>query len=261
ANRMLEEFMLLANTVVAKRRASPTSVYRDHGPPDAERMERLASYVTAFGHKLRLTNGAVRSIDLNNLLSIVDGKPEQPIIQQAALRAMDKARYSTDNIGHYGLAFEDYTHFTSPIRRYPDLMVHRAVKLKIKGRQSGTPRDEVETACEHCSDREKIATEAERESIKLKQVEYIRDHLGDEFPGVISGISRFGVYVKLDEILVDGMVHVRDMKDDFYEYDEDAYAMIGTNSGVRLAVGDPVTVVVVRADIDTREIDFFFAEK
>jgi ribonuclease R len=139
-------------------------------------------------------------------------------------------------------------------------MVHREIKKKLAGQKRRSNKEEVEADCEHCSDRERVATEAERESIKLKQVEYIRNHLGDEFGGVISGISRFGIFVELDRILVDGMVHVRDMKDDYYEYDEDAYAMVGTKSGVRHTVGDAVRVVVVRADIDTREIDFFFAE-
>ncbi len=260
SNRMIEEFMLLANRAVAKWGESPTSVYRVHGPPDAERMKKLAQYILAFGYKLPMQNDAVQSVDLNRLLNEIQGEPVQPIIQQAALRAMDKARYSTDNIGHYGLSFEDYTHFTSPIRRYPDLMVHRQIKNKLAGKRDKTGKDEVEANCEHCSDRERVATEAERESIKLKQVEFISKHLGDEFDGVISGITRFGIFVELDKILVDGMVHVRDMKDDYYEYDEDAYAMVGTRSGVRRTVGDSVRVIVVRADTDTREIDFFFAE-
>lgn len=260
SNRMIEEFMLAANRTVAKWCDSPSSVYRVHGPPDAERMQKLATYVAAFGFKLPTKSGSVQSVDLNRLLKEIEGNKVQPIIQQAALRAMDKARYTTDNIGHYGLGFKYYTHFTSPIRRYPDLMVHRDIKKKIAGQKRRTAKEEVEADCEHCSDRERVAVEAERASIKLKQVEYILDHLGDEFSGVVSGITRFGIYVELDRILVDGMIHVRDLKDDYYEYDEDNYAMVGTRTGTRYAVGDAIRVVVVRADIDTREIDFFIAE-
>lgn len=262
SNRMIEEFMLLANRTVAKWCDAPTSVFRVHGPPDGEKMLKLSSYLAAFGLKLPISrDGHVESDDLNQLLDDIKGKSIQPVIQQAALRAMDKARYSTENIGHYGLGFEYYTHFTSPIRRYPDLMVHREVKRRIAGKHRELDREEVEARCEHCSERERVATEAERESVKLKQVEFIQDHVGDTFPGVVSGISRFGIFVELDRILVDGMVHVRDMDDDYYEYDEDAYAMVGSNTGRRYSVGDPVRVVVVRADIDTREIDFFFADE
>lgn len=257
---MIEEFMLLANRTVAKWCNYPAFVFRVHGHPDVERMQKLSSYVAAFGLQLPINNGAVRSLDLNNLLRKIRGEAFQPIIQQAALRAMDKARYSTENIGHYGLSFEFYTHFTSPIRRYPDLMVHREVKRRISGNKLLSNKEEVESHAEHCSERERIAVEAERESTKLKKVEFIKDHLGESFSGVVSGISRFGIYVELDQILVDGMIHVRDLKDDYYEYDEDAYAMVGTKHGTRYTVGDTITVTVVRADIDTREIDFFIAE-
>lgn len=263
ATRLIEEFMLLANRTVAteigKRRNPPPFVYRVHDKPDAERIFNLAQYVAAFGYELPLVAGNVQSKALNTFLQRVQGRPEQPVIEQAALRAMAKAKYSTNNIGHYGLGFTYYTHFTSPIRRYPDLMAHRLLKQYLKG---GPPAagEELEFRCQHCSEREKAATEAERESVKLKQVEYIRRHVGDQFEGVISGVTKFGVFVELSEVLVEGMVHVRDLDDDYYEYDERTYRLVGRYTGKVYKLGDPVEVIVAAANVEKREVDFVFAE-
>lgn len=262
ANRLVEEFMLLANRIVAahigKQRNPKPFVYRIHDRPDAERINQLAEYVRAFGYRLELSEGNVSSTKLNALLDHVKGTPEAPVIEQAALRAMAKARYAPENIGHYGLAFTHYTHFTSPIRRYPDLMVHRLLKHYAR---KGAPADleKLEAECDHCSERERAAVEAERESVKLKQVEYIRQHLGERFPGVVSGVTKFGVFIELTDLLVEGMVHVRDMDDDYYEYDERTYSLVGRDTGNTYRLGDPVEVVVAGANLDTREIDFLFA--
>jgi ribonuclease R len=263
ANRLIEEFMLLANRVVARsvarRKKDLTFVYRIHDRPDPEKIRKLAEYVRAFGYRLTMTGGSVDSHDLNALLEEVKGKPVEPVIEQAALRSMAKAVYSTKNIGHYGLAFKHYSHFTSPIRRYPDLMAHRLLKRYAAG--SGTvDQQQYEAWCDHCSDKERAAVEAERESIKLKQVEYIRDHLGDSFDGVISGVTKFGVFIELVDLLVEGMVHVRDIDDDFYEYDERSYTLAGRHSGRSFRLGDRVRVKVAGANIESREIDFLFVD-
>lgn len=263
ANRLIEEFMLLANRVVARsisrQKKSRTFVYRIHDRPDPEKIRKLAEYVRAFGYRLPLTGGSVDSHDLNDLLEEVKGKPEEPVIEQAALRSMAKAVYSTKNIGHYGLAFKHYSHFTSPIRRYPDLLAHRLLKRYASG-GGDVDQQQFEAWCEHCSDKERSAVEAERESIKLKQVEYIRDHVGDSFDGVISGVTKFGIFVELTDILVEGMVHVRDIDDDFYEYDESSYMLMGRHSGRKFKLGDSVRVQVVSANLESREIDFRFID-
>ena len=263
ANRLIEEFMLLANRTVAReiqrRKSPPVFVYRVHDEPDAERIQKLAEYVRAFGYSLRLSGGNASSSDLNALLQHVKGAPEAPVIEEAALRAMAKARYQIENIGHYGLGFAHYAHFTSPIRRYPDLMAHRLLKKYLSGAGS-VDADPVQAQCQHCSEREKAATEAERESVKLKQVEYIRQHLGDQFDGVVSGVTKFGVFVELADVLVEGMVHVRDLDDDYYEYDDRSYRLVGQHTGKTYRLGDPVRVVVAGANIDTREVDLLFVD-
>ena len=263
ANRLIEEFMLLANRTVsqeiARRRTPPPFVYRVHDKPDEERIQKLSEYVRAFGYSLKLTGGNVESRDLNSLLDHVKGAPEAAVIEEAALRAMAKARYQVENIGHYGLGFAHYSHFTSPIRRYPDLMAHRLLKRYLS---SGGPvnAEELQERCEHCSEREKAATEAERESIKLKQVEYMQQHVGEEFAGVVSGVTKFGVFVELEEVLVEGLVHVRDLNDDYYEYDERSYRLVGQYSGKAYRLGDPVRVLVAAANVERREIDLTFVD-
>ncbi|MEM6334995.1 MAG: ribonuclease R [Bacteroidota bacterium] len=261
ANRLIEEFMLLANQTAAKhigkrRRKTLPLVYRVHARPDTAKIEQLAEYVKAFGYVLPHTGGMVEPADLNALLQHVKGTHEAPVIQEAALRAMAKAIYTTNNIGHFGLNFDYYSHFTSPIRRYPDLIVHRL----LKGYAAGKPpyREDIEMACRHCSEQERAAEQAERESVKLKLVEYITDHIGETFEGVVSGVARFGVFVELDEMMVEGLVHVRTM-DEYFEYDESAYALIGTRSGRIIRIGDPVRITVADADPIQRKVDFVFA--
>jgi ribonuclease R len=263
ATRLVEEFMLLANRVVAehigKTRNARPFVYRIHEQPDSEKIAQLAEYVRAFGYRLELTEGNVKSKDLNSLLSHVRGAPEEPIIEQAALRSMAKAKYSTRNVGHYGLGFRHYSHYTSPIRRYPDLMAHRL--LKHYARNGQLPVQELlESQCEHCSGRERVAVEAERESVKLKQVEYVRQHVGEVFAGVVKGVTHFGVFVELSALLVEGMVHVRELDDDYYEYDERRYSLVGRDTGKSYRLGDQVEVQIAAANLETREIDFVFVD-
>ncbi|MDE2995273.1 MAG: ribonuclease R [Bacteroidota bacterium] len=259
AHRLIEEYMLLANRLVAQRYGdeAPAFVFRIHDPPDADRISQLANYIGAFGHELPHENGAVTPKALNALLRSVSGRPEAPVIEEAALRSMSRARYDTDNHGHYGLAAEFYTHFTSPIRRYPDLLVHRLVREKMDGQRRVDPEG-LSTLAKHCSEREQVATEAERESVQLKKVEYVLDHIGEEHHGVISGVSRFGVYIELSELLVEGMVHVRTMDGDYYEYDEDSFSLVGRRSGKRYRPGDEVRVLIAGASMESREIDFEF---
>jgi len=264
SNRLIEEFMLMANRTVAehvgKRRNAKPFVYRVHDKPNAEKIGQLAEYVRAFGYRLEQTKtGTVESRQLNALLEHVKGTPEEPVIEEAALRAMAKAVYSIQNLGHYGLGFAHYSHFTSPIRRYPDLMVHRLLKLYTLDR-ADPAADGLQGKCEHCSEREKTATQAERESVKLKQVEYIRAHLGEQFSGVVSGVTKFGVFVELSDLLVEGMVHVRELDDDYYEYDERTYSLVGRDTGRTYRLGDRVEVVVAGANLESREVDFTFVE-
>jgi ribonuclease R len=275
ANRLIEELMLLANRTVAKHIAAPDHVerhrtngtedeslpfvYRVHDSPDGEAIQQLAEYVRVFGHELPLTNGNVRSSDLGDLIDAVNGEPEEKVIVRAALRAMSKAEYAVGNIGHYGLGFDHYTHFTSPIRRYPDLMVHRLLK-RYAGGEGPADVEELAARCEHCSEQERNAEEAERESVKLKQVEYVKNHVGDTFEGVVSGVTKFGVFVEITDLLVEGLVHVREMDDDYYVYDESTYTMRGENNGKSYRPGDSVTVEVASASVDDREIDLLFVD-
>ena len=261
ANRLIEEFMLLANQCAAEaagkgKKARPF-VYRIHAYPDKERVQQLGEYVRAFGYKLEHDGGTLERSDLNELLQHVKGTREQPVIQTAALRAMAKAVYSPENIGHYGLGFTYYTHFTSPIRRYPDLIVHRLLKRYAEG---GKPaeKEKLFAQTRHLSDREKTATEAERESVKLKQTEYVARHIGDEFDGVVAGVTKFGVFVEMTALLTSGLVHVRDMGNDYWEYDERTYQMVGQRTRKIIRLGDPVRVRVVAAEPETRRIDLEF---
>ena len=264
ANRLIEEFMLLANRTVAEHIAKAKDpnpfVYRIHDRPDAEKIKALRDYVKAFGYQLPAgEDGSVDRKDLNALLDHVKGTPEAPVVQDAALRAMAKAVYSPTNIGHYGLGFPHYSHFTSPIRRYPDLIAHRLLKHYA---QNGARVDAaaLEEACDHCSAMERQATEAERESVKLKVVEYVARHLGAVFEGVVTGVTKFGVFVEMTELLAEGLVHVRDMDDDHYEYDERNFSLVGTHTRRTIRLGDPVKVQVAKATVETRKIDLVFAD-
>ncbi|MEM6286046.1 MAG: ribonuclease R [Bacteroidota bacterium] len=261
--RLIEELMLLANRAVATEadKRNVPLVYRIHDTPDRERIRSLADYVRTFGLKLPHKEGIVERADLNRLLHTVKGTPPAPIIEQAAIRSMSKAVYSPHNIGHYGLGFEHYAHFTSPIRRYPDLIVHRVLK-RMHGAQTGAlpTADALEVQAMHCSEREREATEAERESVKLKQVEYAAAHLGDAFDGVVVGVTKFGVFVQMTTLLVEGLVHVRDMEGDYWEYDERRYALVGRTTGRRIRVGDVCRVRIEAAEPETRRVDLAFVE-
>lgn len=276
ANRLIEELMLLANRTVAAHIGDPNRsdrsssngqhgrkeplpfIYRIHDNPDGEKIRQLAEYVRVFGHELPLTDGNVRSSDLADLIESVKDQPEEQVIVRAALRAMSKAKYAVGNIGHYGLGFDFYTHFTSPIRRYPDLMIHRLLKRYANGEPPANV-EELAERCEHCSEQERNAEEAERESVKLKQVEYVQNHIGETFEGVVSGVTKFGVFVEITDLLVEGLVHVREM-DDYYVYDESTYTLRGENTGTSYRPGDTVKVEVAGASVEEREIDLLFVE-
>ena len=264
ANRLIEEFMLLANQAVAKeasKRGRPL-VYRIHDHPDSERIQALAEYVRPFGYTLPHQQGRVDRAALNALLKKVKGSPEAPVIEQAAIRAMSKAVYSPHNIGHYGLGFSHYAHFTSPIRRYPDLIVHRLLKEMLGDPPARAPEVErLEAQAKHCSAREREATEAERESVKLKQVEYASQHVGDSFAGVVVSVTKFGVFVEIKSLLVQGLVHVRDMNDDYWEYEPSRYELVGRYSGRRIRTGNEVKVRITGANTQERQIDLAFAEE
>ena len=267
ANKLIEEFMLLANRTVAesigrvpKGKKAKVLPYRIHEQPDPDKLMNLSQFVAKFGHKLR-TTGTRQDVSkgINRLLSQVHGQREEALVEMVTLRAMMKAKYSTVNIGHYGLAFDYYTHFTSPIRRYPDLMVHRLLTRYAEGARSAN-QEKYESLCEQCSDMEQTATLAERASIKYKQVEYMADKLGQEFDGIISGITEFGLYVELNESKCEGMVPVRDLGDDYYVFDEKNYILVGRRFHHRYQLGDPIRVKVARANLDKKQLDFALAE-
>jgi len=263
SNKMIEEFMLLANKTVAECIGKPegkvkpkTFVYRVHDLPNPDKMENLTQFVRRFGYKLK-DKGASHEISksINSLLDEVQGKKEQNLIETVTIRAMAKAIYTTTNVGHYGLAFKYYTHFTSPIRRYPDMIVHRLLERYLEGGRS-VSKTKVEEICKHCSDRENVATQAERTSVKYKQVEFMSDKIGKEFDGVISGVTEWGLYVELNENMCEGMVPVRDLNDDYYEFDEKTYSLTGKRNKQSYRLGDPLKIRVVRANIERRQLDF-----
>jgi len=286
ATQLIEEFMLLANRTVAEfigclptspsrrggsPKASPmggglagaskkTFIYRIHDQPDPQKLESLRQVVAPFGYKLKTTGtrGAI-SRSLNSLMDEAKGQREQKLIETVALRAMMKAKYSTHNIGHYGLAFDYYTHFTSPIRRYPDTMVHRLLTRYQDGGRSANQKY-YEEQCEHCSEMEQTAANAERDSIKYKMVEFMADKIGQEFDGHISGIQSYGIYVEIDENHCEGMVPMHDLRGDYYEFDEAHYCLIGRRRHTKYQLGDPVRIRVARANIEKRQLDFTLAE-
>lgn len=267
ATQLIEEFMLLANKFVAesvgkvkKGTKAKTLPYRIHDQPDPTKLETLREFVVKFGYKLKTggTKGAI-SKSLNSLMDDVQGKKEQKLIETVALRAMMKAKYSTHNIGHYGLAFDYYTHFTSPIRRYPDTMVHRLLTKYQDGGRSAN-QEKYEELCEHSSDMEQIAQQAERDSIKYKMVEFMADKVGETYDAHISGIQSYGIYCEIDENHCEGMVPMRDLDDDYYEFDERNYCLVGRRHHHKYQLGDPIRVKVARANIEKRQLDFALAE-
>ena len=267
ANKLVEEFMLLANRSVAEHiavvpRGKQPKVfpYRIHDVPDPEKLEKLRGFVAKFGYKVR-TEGSKTEIShsLNQLLEDVKGKKEENVVELVALRAMMKARYSVHNIGHYGLMFRHYTHFTSPIRRYPDLMVHRLLAKYDEGGRSVSAK-KYEEMCEHCSEREQVAATAERASIKYKQAEFMGDRIGQEFDGVISGVTEFGIYVEDVLTKCEGMVPLRDLSSDYYEFDEDNYRLVGRRTKRIYNLGDKVRYRVERTNLERRQLDFSLIE-
>ena len=282
ANKLIEEFMLLANRTVAESIGTPskpprgeasspsgdkrgakakkTFVYRVHDQPDPQKLESLRQVVAPFGYKLKTsgTKGAI-SKSLNALMDEAAGSKEQKLIETVALRAMMKAKYSTHNIGHYGLAFDYYTHFTSPIRRYPDTMVHRLLTRYQDGGRSAN-QEHYEELCEHSSDMEQTAANAERDSIKYKMVEFMGDKIGECFDGHISGIQSYGIYVEIDENHCEGMVPMHDLRGDYYEFDEAHYCLIGRRHHSKYQLGDPIRIKVARANLEKRQLDFTLAD-
>ena len=264
SNKLIEEFMLLANRTVAefvgKTKPPKAFVYRVHDLPNPEKLEVFATFIRRFGYKVKTTgSNSDVSKSINLLLNEVQGKPEENLIETVAIRSMAKAIYTTDNIGHYGLAFEYYTHFTSPIRRYPDMMVHRLLeKYLTKGRSVVLER--LEAACEHSSDMEQLAAQAERASIKYKQVEFMSERLGNEYDGVISGVTEWGLYVEINENKCEGMVPIRDLGDDFYEFDEKSYCITGRRNKKIYRLGDPIRIQVVRTNLERKQLDFALAD-
>ena len=263
ANKLVEEFMLLANRSVAEKIGKPgkgkrpkTFPYRIHDVPDPEKLEKLSAFIGKFGYRLR-TEGSKTDISksLNKLLEDVKGQKEEDLVETIALRAMMKARYSIHNIGHYGLMFDYYTHFTSPIRRYPDTMVHRLLTRYMAGGRS-VNADKCEELCEHASAMEQLAAKAERASIKYKQVEFMAERIGQEYDGKVSGVTEFGLYVEINENKCEGMVPLRDLEGDYYEFDERNYCLRGRKRGRVYAIGDPVRIRVARANIDRKQLDF-----
>ena len=264
ANKLIEEFMLIANRKVAefigKQRPKKTFVYRIHDNPKKEKLVVLNSIISRFGHKLDLKNKKSISDSLNKLLEDVKGKKEQNLVDILAIRTMSKAIYTTKNIGHYGLAFEYYSHFTSPIRRYTDIMVHRLLQHYLdKGKSPQTK--EYEEKCKHSSNMEGLSTNAERDSVKYMQIKYIKNYRDKEFIGIISGVTEWGIYVEIIDNKCEGMVRIRDIKDDYYNFDESQYAIVGKKNKNIYQLGDQVRVMVKNTDLEKRQLDFFLLGK
>ncbi len=265
SNKLIEEFMLLANRKVAefvgskkKNKSEKTFIYRIHDEPDMEKLYTFSNFIRRFGYNVNFSSEKQIVNSLNNLLKEVKGKSEQNVVEQLAVRSMAKAVYSADNIGHYGLSFDYYSHFTSPIRRYPDMMVHRLLTHYLDGGES-VSKEKYEKKCKHSSEMENVAVTAERASIKYKQVEFLQDRLGYIFDGVITGVSERGVYVEIEENKIEGMVALHEMDDDFYVFDEKNFCITGERNHKRYQLGDNVKIQLVRANIQKRQIDFVFA--
>ncbi len=267
ANKLIEEFMLLANQTVAahigdvpKGRKAKSFVYRVHDNPDPEKLQNLAGIAARFGYKVN-PDGTSREVNnsLNRLLKDVKGQGEENMLSILTIRSMAKALYTTDNRGHYGLAMPFYTHFTSPIRRYPDMMVHRLLRRYAENHRSANT-EKLEEQCRHCSDMEQLAANAERASIRYKQVEFMQERLGEVYDGVVSGVTEWGLYVELTENMCEGLVPIRDLADDYYDFDEKNYCLIGRRHNRRYTLGDEVKVQVARADLERKQLDFALIE-
>ncbi|NHN25582.1 ribonuclease R [Flavobacterium jejuense] len=262
ANHLIEEFMLLANRKVAEfiGKQKKTFIYRIHDEPNEDKLFNLQALISKFGYKLDLRNKNDISKSLNQLMQDVNGKKEQNLVDTLAIRTMSKAVYSTENIGHYGLAFDYYSHFTSPIRRYPDVMAHRLLQYYLDGGKS-VDEETYEEKCRHSSDMENLAAQAERDSIKYMQVKYMQDHKDEEFLGVISGVTEWGIYVEIIENKCEGMCRIREIKDDYYTFDDKQYALVGEVSKNILQLGDEVYVKVKNADLVKKQLDFWYIKK
>ncbi len=262
SNQLIEEFMLLANRKVAEFIGKPdaqkkpkTFVYRIHDKPNAEKLNAFAQFIKRFGYKIQTKNKQKISESLNGLLVDVKGKNEQTVVETLAIRTMAKAEYSCQNVGHYGLSFAYYSHFTSPIRRYPDMMVHRMLAHYLDGGKE-FDKEQYEAFCKHCSEREQLAANAERSSIKYKQVEFMKDKVGNVYEGIVSGVTQWGIYVELTDSKCEGMVAMRSLNDDYYEYDEAEFAVIGKQYGKRYTMGDDVKIRVLNANMERKQLDF-----
>ena len=267
ANKLIEEFMLLANRTVAERigkvakdKKAKVFPYRIHDLPDPDKLENLNWFVNRFGYKIR-TSGSKTEVakSLNKLLHEIKGKKEQNLVEMISLKTMQKAKYSTHNIGHYGLAFDYYTHFTSPIRRFPDMMVHRLLARYLAGGRTAQEA-KYEDLCDHSSEMEQIAANAERASIKYKQVEFMGERMGQEFEGTISGVTEWGLYVEINENKCEGMIPMRELDDDYYDFDEKAYCLTGRRYHKKYSLGDPIRVKVARANLERKQLDFALVE-
>ena len=267
ANKLIEEFMLLANRTVAetigkiKGRKPKAFVYRVHEQPDPDKLNTLSEFITRFGYKLKTTGKNTElSKGINTLLRQVKNKPEENLIETITLRSMAKAVYTTENVGHYGLAFDYYTHFTSPIRRYPDMMVHRLLEKYLFQNGKSVNLEKLEEECKHSSEMEQLAANAERASIKYKQVEYMSERLGQEYDGVISGVTEWGLYVEINENKCEGLVPIRDLDDDYYEFDEKNFCLIGHRKKRIYRLGDPIRIQIARANLEKKQLDCALVE-